>query len=89
MMYGYAPETMKDPVIQTADESTRLAAILFDFGATRINALPFLYYVPAWMPGAKGKRMIEKVKELTQVAKRLPWGHVTAALVSQKSLSAA
>jgi hypothetical protein len=89
MMYGYAPETTKDPVIQAADESTRLATTLFDFGGTLINMLPFLYYVPAWVPGAKGKRMIEKVKQLTQDARRIPMEHVKAALVSQHPLSVA
>ena len=85
MMYGYAPETTKDPVIQAADEATRLVTILFDFGGTMISVLPFLYYVPAWVPGAKGKRMIEKVKRLTHDAKRIPLEHVTAALVSHQS----
>jgi len=86
MMYGYAPETTKDPVIQAADEATRLVTILFDFGGTMINVLPFLYYVPAWVPGAKGKRMIEKVRQLTHDAKRIPLEHVAAALVSQTQL---
>ena len=89
MMYGYTPETTKDSAIQAADESIRLAAILFDFGGTMINMLPFLYYLPAWVPGAKGKRMIEKVKQLTQDARRIPLEHVTAALVSQNPLSVA
>jgi hypothetical protein len=83
MMYGYAPETTKDPVIQAADESTTLATTLLDFGGTLINVLPFLYYVPAWVPGTKGKRIIERVKLLTQDARRIPWEHVMAALVSQ------
>ena len=82
MMYGYAPETVKDPVIQAADESTKLATILFDSGGTLINMFPFLYYIPAWMPGTNGKRMIEKVKQLTRDARRIPIEHVTAAMVS-------
>ena len=86
-MYGYTPENTKDPAIQAADELARLATTLFDFGGTMIKILPFLYYLPAWVPGANGKRMIEKVKQLTQDAKRIPLEHVKAAFVSQNPLS--
>ena len=87
MMYGYAPETVKDPVIQAADESTKLATILFDSGGTLINLLPFLHYIPAWMPGTNGKRMIERVKQLTRDARRIPMEHVTAEMVGRHTFS--
>jgi len=86
MMYGYAPETTKDPAIQAADESTKLVTTLFDFGGTIINFLPILYYVPSWVPGTKGKRTIEKVKYLAHEAKRIPWEHVAAALKNGTAL---
>lgn len=81
MMYGYAPDTTNDQVIQAADESTTLANTLLDFGGTFINMLPFLYYIPAWVPGAKGRQMIEKVKRLNDITRCVPLAHVTAALV--------
>jgi hypothetical protein len=82
MMYGYAPESLDDPVIHAADEGARLGASLLEPGSTMINVLPILRHVPSWIPGATAKRMAEKARWLTQEMKRIPMERVTAAVVS-------
>jgi hypothetical protein len=78
MMYGYAPESLDDPIIHLADEAATLAATLLQPGGTLINVLPFLRHVPSWVPGATGKKIAEKVRRLTVDTKRIPMEHVIA-----------
>ena len=82
MMYGYAPESLDDPVVHIADESATLAASLLEPAATMINALPILRHIPSWIPGATAKKSTEKVRRLTVEMKRIPMDRVTAAMVS-------
>ena len=84
MMYGYAPESLDDPVIHVADEGTRLAASLIAPGATLINVLPILRHIPSWVPWATAKKNAEKVRWLTQEMQRIPMEHVTTAMVSSQ-----
>jgi hypothetical protein len=82
MMYGYAPESLDDPIIHLADEAATLAATLLQPGGTLINVLPILRHVPSWVPGATGKKIAEKVRRLTVDTKRIPMEHVIASMVS-------
>ena len=66
MMYGYAPESLDDPVIHIADEGTTLGASLVEPGSTFINVLPILRHIPSWVPGATAKKIAEKVRRLTE-----------------------
>ena len=82
MMYGYAPESLDDPVIHLADEGITLAATLLQPGGTLINVLPILRHVPSWVPGATGKKIAERIRQLTVDSKRIPMERVIAAMVS-------
>jgi hypothetical protein len=82
MMYGYAPESLDDPIIHIIDEGTTLGASLLAPGGTLINVLPILRHIPSWVPGATAKKMAEKVRRLTVEMKRIPMAQVTAAMVS-------
>lgn len=81
-MYGYAPESLDDPIIHIADEGATLAASLIEPGGTLINVLPILRYIPSWVPGASAQKIAKKVKWLTEEMKRIPMEHVSAAMVS-------
>lgn len=81
MMYGYAPETLDDPIVRIADEGATLGASLLEPGGTLINVLPILRHIPSWMPGATAKRMAEKARWLAEEMKRIPMERVTAAMV--------
>jgi hypothetical protein len=83
-MYGYAPESLDDPVIHVADEGATLVATLVQPGGTLINVLPILRHIPSWVPGATGKKMAEKARSLTDEMKRIPMERVTAAMVSSR-----
>jgi hypothetical protein len=84
MMYGYAPESLDDPIIHIADEGATLGASLIEPGGTLINVLPILRHIPSWFPGATAKRKAEKAKILTDEMKRIPMEHVAAAIVSSQ-----
>jgi hypothetical protein len=84
MMYGYAPESLDDPVIHAADESTRLGPLWLRLVATLINVLPILRHIPSWVPWATAKKMAEKVRWLTEEMQRIPMEHVTTAMVSSQ-----
>ena len=82
MMYGYAPETLDDPVLHMAEEAAKLVGHLVALGGTLINVMPILGHIPSWVPGATAKRMAERARFLTEEAKRIPLEHVKTALVS-------
>ena len=82
MMYGYAPDSLDDPIVHVADEGARLGASLLEPGGTLINILPVLRHVPSWVPGATAKKIAERSKWLAEEMKRLPMERVTAAVVS-------
>jgi hypothetical protein len=81
MMYGYAPESLDDPIIHIADEGATLGASLLEPGGTLINVLPILRHIPSWVPGATAKKMAEKARWLAEEMKRIPMERVTAAMV--------
>lgn len=81
MMYGYAPESLDDPIVRIADEGATLGASLLEPGGTLINVLPILRHIPSWMPGATAKKMAEKARWLAEEMKRIPMERVTAAMV--------
>ena len=81
MMYGYAPESLDDPIVRIADEGATLGASLLEPGGTLINVLPVLRHIPSWMPGATSKKMAEKARWLAEEMKRIPMERVTAAMV--------
>ena len=82
-MYGYSPGTMDDHYIRIADESAKLMGNLAEIGGTLINILPFLRHIPSWVPGATGKRKIERLRSLTDEVKRIPLEYAKIALVSR------
>jgi hypothetical protein len=87
MMYGYAPESLDDPIIHLADEAATLAATLLQPGGTLINVLPVLWKIPSWVPGATGKRLAEKVRWMGEEMMRIPsMERMTADMVSPLSM---
>jgi len=71
-MYGYDITSLDDPVIEAADESTRLATSLLTPGSTFINIFPILARIPPWVPGTYGVRTALEVKKLVHEMKTIP-----------------
>ena len=84
-MYGYAPESLDDPVIHIAEEGAILGASLIEPGGTFINILPILRHIPSWVPGATAKKIAKKVRWLAEEMKRIPMERVSAAMVRELS----
>lgn len=72
LMYGYEVESLEDPIVQIADESIDLGTQLLIPGASLINLIPALKYVPPWFPGAVSRKQAAKVLHLTEEIKRIP-----------------
>ncbi len=85
MMYGFAPASLEDPIIHIADEGIQLGASLMEPGGTFINILPFLRYIPAWLPGATAKKTAIRARALTEEVKHVPLDRVRAATVGNVS----
>ena len=84
MMYGYAPESLDDPIIHIADEGARLGTSLIEPGGTLINVLPILRHIPSWVPGATAIKTAERARLLAEEMKRIPMEHISAAIVSSQ-----
>ena len=84
MMYGYAPESLDDPIIRITDEGVTLGTSLLEPGGTLINVLPILRHIPSWVPGATAKKMAEKARRLIVEMKNIHTDRVTAAMVSSQ-----
>lgn len=81
MVYGYSPVTIDRHYIRIADESAKMMGSLAELGGTLINILPVLRHIPSWVPGASGKKKIEKLRNLTDEVRLLPVEYSKATLV--------
>jgi len=82
-MYGYDVESIDDPCIINADKSMTMGTELFIPGATLINILPILAFVPPWFPGASSRKLAAEVKRLTDEVIRFPMDWVKMRMVCQ------
>ena len=49
--HGYRPKTENDELVRVADEATDQLNILLSPGLFAVDFLPFLRYIPEWLPG--------------------------------------
>ncbi|KZV96425.1 hypothetical protein EXIGLDRAFT_609205, partial [Exidia glandulosa HHB12029] len=54
-----------DPWLALCDEAVEIFSRVTVTGAFLVDALPFLRYVPEWMPGAGWKRQAREWRTLT------------------------
>jgi hypothetical protein len=87
MMYGYSPATIDAHYIRIADESAKMMGNLAEVGGTLINILPFLRHIPPWVPGASGRKKIERLRRLTEEVKRTPLEYSKVSMVSWSPFS--
>ncbi|OCH89273.1 cytochrome P450 [Obba rivulosa] len=72
-VYGIEIEENDDPYITCAERAVEGAAEGFTPGAFWVDFLPFLKYVPAWVPGAEFQRKAARWKVDALALKDLPW----------------
>jgi len=68
MTYGIPVQRQRDPLILFAEKALGGSAAAASPGRFFVNIIPWLKYVPGWMPGAGFKRLGKQImKELVQL----------------------
>ncbi|PPQ72828.1 hypothetical protein CVT26_003337 [Gymnopilus dilepis] len=77
-MYGYDVKSFEDPCIIAVEENTLTGASLLMPGATLANFIPPLakLRIPTWLPGASTWKTAKRLRELSQVARNIPYDFV-------------
>ncbi|KAI0057368.1 cytochrome P450 [Artomyces pyxidatus] len=71
--YGYKiVEEGSDPLVDLADTALAQFSIATTTGAFLVDLLPWLKYVPSWMPGANFKRIAAKYKKTCDEIGEIP-----------------
>jgi len=81
-MYGYDINSLDDPCIKAADESTTMGSTLLLPGNNFVDIFPALGRIPAWVPGTTAVRSAAYVKRVTEEMKRIPTEYVQKRFVS-------
>ncbi|OCH91504.1 CyP450 monooxygenase [Obba rivulosa] len=76
ILYGIKAAEKDDEFISIMERGMRGVVIAFHSGSFLVDYLPFLKYVPAWMPGASFKKKAAKWKVDCLAMKQLPWQNV-------------
>ncbi|KAH9856137.1 cytochrome P450 [Lenzites betulinus] len=74
--YGYKAKPRTDPLIKIIEDVSEQAAQVTLPGAYYVDSLPFLRYVPEWMPGAGWKRKGKEYKANMDRMAEIPYQFV-------------
>lgn len=80
--YGYDIQPKKDYLIQIAEDATEQLVMAAVPGATLVNHVPVLQYLPTWFPGAGFHKLAAGTKELTTQMKEIPFKWTQEKVVS-------
>ncbi|TFK35719.1 cytochrome P450 [Crucibulum laeve] len=75
-VYGYESAPKEDPFIKNGDKAITMMTNAMFPGASVVNALPFLKYLPKWVPGSQFHRDAEECRALTRNMLDLPYEFV-------------
>lgn len=64
VVYDFAAQGKKDPLIDDTEKAIDYFTAVLEPGAYLVDALPFLKYLPSWMPGAGFKRIAKERRAL-------------------------
>lgn len=71
--YGLEVQAKDDPYVKLAVEGSKSLIETAIPGKYLVDSLPFLKYIPDWLPGAGFKREGKKYKELTEQFREAPF----------------
>jgi hypothetical protein len=81
-MYGHEIASDKDSFVESADRAITLMTNSMLPGVATVNALPFLRYLPSFVPGARFQHMAEECRKLTTEMLDLPFDLVKRKMVN-------
>ena len=76
------PPGKEDHLVEAAEFTTKLFAELAVPGRTMVNVLPFLKYIPPWVPGAVTQRQGARAKQMVMQYKAETFESVERDLVT-------
>ena len=82
MAYGYDIQGEDDPYIGLVGEAMDQFSEAFRPGAYLVDALPFLRYVPSWVPGTGFLHRFAHVRQMMAELRDVPWADFKEAMVT-------
>ncbi|KAF8634134.1 hypothetical protein AX15_001065 [Amanita polypyramis BW_CC] len=84
MTFGYelTPGQENDRFVELPEEAVRIITKLILPGSTLVNMLPFLGYIPPWVPGASSQKEAAEVKQILNVYRNEPFEYVLKNMAS-------
>lgn len=84
LAYGIPTQSSNDPYIHLAEQAIEPAGRAVVPGAYLVDVLPFLRYMPEWVPGAGFKRDARIWKNMMQTYRDAPFEEAESLIVSQQ-----
>ncbi len=81
LTYGARDKQTTERYLRNAQDTANILAQMFLPGALLVQYLPFLHYLPSWLPGSGYKERLESWKETFHTALNVPFDDVKAAMV--------
>ncbi|KAK0211390.1 cytochrome P450 [Desarmillaria ectypa] len=81
-VYDYNVEPNGDRFVHLADQAAESLRVGGNEGTFLVDYLPFLKYVPDWLPGAKFKRLAQMWRKDVEAMKEEPFKYASESLVS-------
>ncbi|KIJ27205.1 hypothetical protein M422DRAFT_191307, partial [Sphaerobolus stellatus SS14] len=75
-VYGYESAPKDDTFIDNGDKAITIRSNSMYPGASRVNSVPFLKYLPSWVPGSQFQRRAEECRNLTREMLDFPFEFV-------------
>jgi len=85
LAYGLPIREHDDPYLAIAEEATRTVSVALVPGAFLVDFMPFLKYIPEWMPGAGFQTTAKKFLEIQGRFRNDPFNAAVGGIVSVDS----
>ena len=81
ILYGYQIAPKDDPFLDNADKAITLMTNSIIPGASPINSIPFLRFLPSWFPGSQFHKAAEECRASTTEMQDMPYNFVKKNMV--------
>lgn len=75
-VYGYESVPKGDPFLENAEKAITIMTNSMFPGASIVNAMSFLRYLPSWFPGSQFHKDAEECRSLTREMLDMPYNFV-------------